>query len=78
MDVKLGTIVTDRITGLTGMAVARIEYLNGCISVCVQPKELKDGKPVRTSWIDEQQLTEESEAKSGGPGPTPPPMPTPD
>jgi len=78
MDVKLGAKVLDSISGLTGTVVARTEYLNGCVRVCVDPGIVKDGKPVEASWIDEQQLTEESEAKSGGPGPTPPPMPTPD
>ena len=77
MGVKLGTTVTDSITGVTGTAVARVEYLNGCLSICVQPKELKDGKPVEGTWVDEQQLTSESEAKAGGPGPTPPARPTP-
>lgn len=64
--VKLGSKVTDSITGLTGIAIARCEYLNGCISVQVQPQETKDGEPVRPAWLDEQRLDVSSSAEAGG------------
>jgi hypothetical protein len=44
--VKLGDKVKDRVTGLTGIVIARTDWLNGCIRMTVQPQELKDGKPV--------------------------------
>lgn len=54
--VKLGDKVKDRVTGLTGIVVARTDWLNGCIRMMVQPQELKDGKPVETSCFDIEEL----------------------
>lgn len=75
--IKLGSKVKDSITGLTGIATSRTEYLYGCVHIGVTPTELKDGKPIESSWFDEQriELVEEkkpevskaSSAKSGGP-----------
>jgi hypothetical protein len=75
--VNLGDKVKDVVTGLTGIAVAKTHYLQGCARIGVQPQELKDGKPVEASWFDEPQLevievgainlkTDQSE-KPGGP-----------
>jgi hypothetical protein len=75
--VNLGDKVKDVVTGLTGIAVSKTHYLQGCARIAVQPQELKDGKPVEPSWFDEPQLevievgavkpkSAESE-KSGGP-----------
>ena len=68
--VKLGSIVTDEITGFKGTAVAKTEYLNGCIRVEVQPEGLhkETGKPLASDWFDEQTLCAVSAAKAGGPG----------
>ena len=54
--IELGSRVRDKITDFVGLAVARIEYLNGSVSVGVQRRELHDGKPVDVIWIDEKQL----------------------
>jgi len=43
--IALGTTVKDPITGLSGTAVARIEYLNGCVRIEVQPRKVISGKP---------------------------------
>ena len=77
MGVTLGSIVVDSLTGFAGTATARTEFLYGCVRILVEPKELKDGKPVEGQWIDEQRLTAVSKAKRGGPGPTPPARPAP-
>lgn len=69
----LGTRVKDGVTGFEGVAMARTEYLYGCVRVCVQPTELRDGKPIEPVWFDEQRLDVTSPAKSGGPQPNPPP-----
>jgi hypothetical protein len=69
--VKLGARVTDRISGFTGIATGRSEYLYGCVRILVEPEALHDGKPVEAQWFDEQRLTEQSPAKTGGPMPTP-------
>jgi hypothetical protein len=54
--INLGDKVKDVVTGLTGIAVAKTHYLQGCTRIGVQPQELKDGKPVEASWFDEPQL----------------------
>ena len=50
--INFGDKVKDRVTGLTGIVVARTEWLNGCIRVTVQPQELKDGQPVLNTTLD--------------------------
>jgi hypothetical protein len=55
--VRIGSRVTDIINGFSGLAVGRIEYLNGCRQFLVKPEKLdKDGKPLDGVWIDEQNL----------------------
>jgi hypothetical protein len=66
--VALGSKVTDSITGFSGIATARTEYLYGCVRVCIEPGRLRDGKPIESQWFDEQRLSATSKAKSGGPG----------
>lgn len=55
---KLGDTLTDSITGFTGVAIARTEWLNGCVRWTLQSKELKDGKPIGPECFDEPQLRE--------------------
>lgn len=54
--IKLGLKVKDKVTGFEGVAVARIEYLNGCVQYGVKPKVGKDGKIADIEYIDENQL----------------------
>jgi hypothetical protein len=75
--ITLGEKVTDRITGFTGVATARAEYLNGCVRIQIEPRVQEDGKLPEAQWIDEQRLTDTSEAEAGGPGPVPPPRDAP-
>jgi hypothetical protein len=56
MTIGLGDEARDTITGLTGIVIGRFEYLNGCVQLRIQPKELKDGKPVESSVFDIEQL----------------------
>lgn len=56
--VRLGSRVRDLITGLTGIAIARTEWLYGCARVVVEPTELRDGKPMDAVWFDEQRVEE--------------------
>lgn len=73
--VKLRDMVKDYITGYEGIAVARAEYLYGCVSVQVQATGLKeDGGKREPEWIDEQRLTNDSKATAGGPQAHPPAM----
>lgn len=54
--IELGISVKDKITGLTGVAVARTEYLTGCARISIQPTEVKDGKTAEWVTLDEGQL----------------------
>jgi len=61
MMIKLGKKVKDVVTGLTGIATGKAEYLNGCVQIFIEPKLNKDGK-ANGHWIDEVQV------KDVGPG----------
>ncbi len=55
--IKLGDKVKDKVTGFTGIATAKCEYLNGCIQFCVMPKmKAKDGKHPDGIFVDQGQL----------------------
>lgn len=66
MRIKLGARVTDRITGFTGICIARTDWLNGCARYGVQAEELKDGKPIEPEWFDALALDPASK-EPGGP-----------
>jgi hypothetical protein len=52
----LGKIGKDKITGFTGVLTSRCEFLTGCNRYCIQPRELKDGKPIDGIYFDESQI----------------------
>lgn len=55
--IKLGDKVECIVTGFVGIAIARVEYLNGCIRYCIMPRaNEKDGKLNDSEYIDEGQL----------------------
>jgi hypothetical protein len=80
--IQLGSKVRDTVTGFTGLAVSRTEFLHGCVRVGIEPQTLHEGKPMDAHWFDEQRvvLVEElepevsplSSATSGGPQKDPP------
>ena len=53
---KLGKKGRDKITRFTGILTARCESLTGCNRYCIQPQELKDGKPIDSIYFDEAQI----------------------
>ena len=55
-EIKLGDKVRDKITGFMGIAVAKTEFLNGCIQFNVLPKGDKINKMPDEISIDEQSL----------------------
>jgi cellulase/cellobiase CelA1 len=75
--IALGSKVRDNITGFTGIATGRTVWLYGCERICIEPQELKDGKPIDAAWFDDQrvelveesapQVSPQSSATSGGP-----------
>lgn len=54
--INLGSKVKDSITGFAGVATGRTEWLYGCVRYCVEPAELRDGKPIEAQHFDEQRL----------------------
>jgi len=82
-EVKLGQLVKDRITGFEGIVIAITNWLYGCNRITIQPRELKDGKPVEAQSFDVQQLeiiddkpmsmktSKMATTKPGGPRPEP-------
>jgi len=54
--IKLGDEVRDKVTGLTGIATTKVEFLNGCVQYQVQPPVDKEGKMVEAEYIDDSQL----------------------
>jgi hypothetical protein len=83
MTVELGQRVKDTITGFEGIAIARTEWLYGCVRVTVQPQSMHDGKPIDSSTFDEPQLVGvadvvAAEPGSGRHGARPDPAPRPD
>lgn len=54
--ITLGSMVRDKITGLTGIAVCRTDWLHGCCRIGVQSQQLHDGKPIDPQYFDEPQL----------------------
>ena len=54
--ITLGDKVKDTISGFTGTAVAKTEFLNGCVQYTVIPKCGKDNKVLEGIDIDEQSL----------------------
>jgi hypothetical protein len=53
-DEILGSIVTDRASGFTGMAVNFMRHINGCFHVYIQPSGLnaKTNQPIRRADFD--------------------------
>ena len=82
MDIKLGDLVQDQISGFIGVVTAVSTYLNGCTQMCVVPKVDKEGKKVDAEWFDFQRLTvldrgvvavhPAAATEPGGPQPHPP------
>lgn len=54
--IKLGDTVKDRISGFTGIAVGRSEYLYANPRIQVQPEAMDGCLPVAEQWMDEGRL----------------------
>jgi len=74
---ELGVEVKDKITGFTGIAMSRCEYLTGCVQYGVCPQQLtKDGDLPTWHYLDEDRLIllggeKEEAGVVGGPQQTP-------
>ncbi|HED05845.1 MAG TPA: hypothetical protein ENI61_04080 [Ignavibacteria bacterium] len=54
--IKLGDKVRDKISGFTGIVVAKSEFLNGCIQCDIMPKCKTKDKMPEAQGIDIQSL----------------------
>ena len=54
--IELGDRVKDKITGFTGIAQAKTEWLYGCIRFTIAPEATKDGKVPDNHTFDAEQL----------------------
>lgn len=54
-NIRLGDKVRDRISGMEGIVVGYSTWLFGCERVALQPKDIKDGRPVDLVHIDAAQ-----------------------
>lgn len=74
-EIELGDKVKDKVTGFEGIAVAKIEYLNGCVQFGVKAQvtdaALKEAEYIdvgQLEYIDEGINEPEIEEKPFGPG----------
>lgn len=54
--IQLGWEVKDIVTGFCGIVTARVEYINGCVQLCVTPGVGQDGKMPDGVYLDHQRL----------------------
>ena len=54
--IELGSKVKDIVSGFTGIAITRLEYLNGCVRYTVQAKQNKKDDSVPMMDVDVEQL----------------------
>lgn len=56
MKTQLGNTYIDAITGFTGVATGRVEYITGCNQILLAPKTADPGTESKPAWFDEQRL----------------------
>lgn len=56
--IELGSQIRDRVSGMVGIATARLVCLNGCVQYSLKPPISKKDpeKMPDAQWIDEEQL----------------------
>lgn len=54
--IELGSKVEDQLTGFSGIATARVQYVTGCNQYLVQPRCGPNGEFVDSHWFDEHRL----------------------
>ena len=53
---NLGEKLRDLVSGIEGIAVARLEHLNGCVHYCIKPPAGDDNKDIDGIYVDSQQV----------------------
>ena len=62
-EIKLGCTARDTITGYVGVVIATTKWLNGCVRITIQTRELKDGRPIESVTFDAEQIEVVEESK---------------
>lgn len=65
--IKFGQRVTEKVSGYTGIVIAKTEWIYGCVRFGVQAEGLHEGVPLEPQWFDEGELTSEPKSKGGPP-----------
>jgi hypothetical protein len=65
MKAQIGQTLKDVITGFTGIATGRCEYVTGCTQLLLQPPTKENGDFVESRWLDEDRLVLVSDANRG-------------
>ncbi len=53
--IRLGDLAKDSLTGFTGVVVAITDWIHGCRRLTLQPRALKDGRPIESYTVDAPQ-----------------------
>ena len=53
---ELGDRVECKITGFTGIIIAKTSYLQGCDRISVKAEELHEGKPIPSQMFDDMEV----------------------
>lgn len=57
MEINLGDVAKDKISGFAGIVTGVTSWLNGCRRFMLTPQKLdKDGKPRASEWFDDVQV----------------------
>ena len=56
MSISIGDQVTDKVSGLTGIVTAKVEYMTGCIQYLITPKWVKGTVFAEGHWVDDMRL----------------------
>ena len=68
----LGSELQDKITGFKGIAISRVEYINGCVQYCVKPQQLDEKGAMKDGeYFDVGQLIKVGEGVNKAIVPTP-------
>ncbi len=59
MNIELGKTYKDVVTGFSGIAMSKVQYLTGCDQVGLNPGMLPDGKLGDTTYFDWTRLEED-------------------
>ena len=58
LNITLGEKIKDLVTGISGIATSKTEFMNGCVQYAMKLKAKKgDTKLPKTLWFDEEQLS---------------------